>query len=98
MQLFISESGTIFISELDDEGKMEISRKIQIMSLQAFTLLETEKLQQQYRSFVLHHKTQRDSLLSCSDSAARDKVMGAVKYLHWTLHKKNLPIYRIPEK
>ena len=57
VQLFISQSGTIFISQLEEDGQMTISRKIQIMSLQALTLLETEKLQQQYRSFVLHHKT-----------------------------------------
>lgn len=68
------------------------------MNLKAMTLLEPEKTQQPLRSFILHHKTQWDSVLSCGDINIRNKITMAVKYKHWTLYKSNLPIYRIPEK
>ena len=97
-QLFMSESGTIFLSSTNDEGQMVIMRTFNLMNLKAMTLLEPEKTQQPLRSFILHHKTQWDSVLSCGDVNVRNKITMAVKYKHWTLFKSNLPIYRIPEK
>ena len=38
-QLFISESGAIFISSTDETGQLVINRTFQIMSLRALTLL-----------------------------------------------------------
>lgn len=61
-------------------------------------MLEPDSVQQSPRSFVLHHKTKWDSLLTCPDTTARNQVLQAIKYLHWERLGKNLPIFRIPEK